>query len=132
MHRLLLIFLMKEMKFEGKNSKYFNFFLWRSNHRWCSIKKGVLKNFKKFTRKHMCWNVLFLITLQSWGLYEKRDSNSVFFLFILRNFLYIFPLSDCCYLWKELKIAYIVESLVNMTVQQKRKTYSWLIYYSDS
>ena len=65
----------------------------------------------------MCWNVLFLIALQSWGLYEKRDSNSVFFLFILRNFLYIFPLSDCCYLWEELKIAYIVESPVNMTVQ---------------
>ena len=26
-------------------------------------KKGVLKNFKKFTGKHLCWNVLFLIKL---------------------------------------------------------------------
>ena len=33
------------------------------------------------------------------------------------EFLYIFPLSDWCYLCKELKIAYIIEGPVNMIVQ---------------
>ena len=35
----------------------------RSTHRTCSIKKGVFKNFTKFTGKYMCWS-LFLIKLQ--------------------------------------------------------------------
>ena len=30
----------------------------------CSIKKGVLKNFAKFTGKCMCWGIFFLIKLQ--------------------------------------------------------------------
>ena len=35
----------------------------RSSHLRCSVKKGVLKNFSNFTRKHLCWR-LFLIKLQ--------------------------------------------------------------------
>ena len=31
----------------------------RSSHRWCSIKKGVLKNFLKFTGKHLCHSRFF-------------------------------------------------------------------------
>ena len=27
---------------------------YRSSHRRCSVRKGVLRNFAKFTRKHMC------------------------------------------------------------------------------
>ena len=27
---------------------------WRSSHRWCSLKKGVLRNFAKFIGKHIC------------------------------------------------------------------------------
>ena len=30
----------------------------RSSHRRCSIKKGVLKNFAKFTGKHLCQSLL--------------------------------------------------------------------------
>ena len=30
----------------------------------CSLQKGILKNFAKFTRKHICW-CLFLIKLQA-------------------------------------------------------------------
>ena len=30
-----------------------------SSHQTCSIKKGVLKNFTKFTGKHLCQNFLF-------------------------------------------------------------------------
>ena len=38
----------------------------RSSHRRCSIKKGVLKNLTKFTGKHLFWS-LFLIKLQAWA-----------------------------------------------------------------
>ena len=31
----------------------------RSSHRRCSIEKGVLENFAKFTGKHMCQNLIF-------------------------------------------------------------------------
>ena len=34
----------------------------RSSHRSCSVKKGVLRNFAKFTGKHLCQS-LFLIKL---------------------------------------------------------------------
>ena len=34
-----------------------------SNHRWCSVKKDVLKNFADFPGKHLCW-VLFLLKLR--------------------------------------------------------------------
>ena len=35
----------------------------RSSHQRCSVKKGVLRNFAKFTGKHLCQS-LFLINLQ--------------------------------------------------------------------
>ena len=59
----------------------------RSNHRRCSVRKGVLGNFAKFTGKHLC-QILFLIRLQAWGLqlYLKRSSGTDVFLWILRDF----------------------------------------------
>ena len=30
--------------------------LLRSSHRGCSVKKGVFKNLRKFTGKHLCWS----------------------------------------------------------------------------
>ena len=39
-------------------------FLWiicRSSHRRCSLRKGVLRNFVKFTGKHLCQSLLFII-----------------------------------------------------------------------
>ena len=49
--------------------------------------KSVLRNFAKFTGKHLCQG-LFLIKLQTWGLqlYLIRDSGTGVFLWILRNF----------------------------------------------
>ena len=32
---------------------------WRNSHRRCSIEKSALKNFIKFTRKHLCQSFLF-------------------------------------------------------------------------
>ena len=34
-------------------------------------KKGILRNFSKFTGKQLCWSV-FLIKLQTWGIIKKR------------------------------------------------------------
>ena len=31
----------------------------RSSHQRCSVKKGVLRNFTKFTGKHLCQSLLF-------------------------------------------------------------------------
>ena len=53
----------------------------------CSVKKGFLKNFAKFTRKHLCWS-LFLIKLQAFKpvYLLKKDSNTGAFLWKLRIF----------------------------------------------
>ena len=61
--------------------------LFRSSHRRCSVKKGVLKTFANFTGKHLCWN-LFLITLQVFrpATLLKRYSYTDVFLRNLWNF----------------------------------------------
>ena len=61
--------------------------LYRSSHKRCSIKKGVLKNFAILTGKHLCWS-LFLIKLQAWrsATLLKRDSSTGIFLWILWYF----------------------------------------------
>ena len=53
----------------------------RSNHRRCSVKKGFLRNFVKFTGK-TCARVSFLLKLQASDLqlYLKRDSGTGVFL----------------------------------------------------
>ena len=46
----------------------------RRSHRRCSVKKGVLKNFAKFTRKHLRQSLLFnkVAGLRSATLFKKR------------------------------------------------------------
>ena len=39
--------------------------LYRSSHRRCSIKKGALKSFAKYTGKHLCQSLFFKIKLQA-------------------------------------------------------------------
>ena len=58
----------------------------RSSHLEVFCEKGVLKNFAKFTKKHLCQS-LFWIKLQPSGLYIywKRDSGTGIFLWILLN-----------------------------------------------
>ena len=46
----------------------------RSSQRRCSLRKGVQRNFAKFTRKHLCQSLI------------KRDSGTGVFLWILQNF----------------------------------------------
>ena len=71
---------MKEIKIEEKKIAHSLIFSLKKQSP-VVFYKGVLKTFKKFTEKYLCWNVLFLLKLQSWGLCEKRDSDSVFFFF---------------------------------------------------
>ena len=42
----------------------------RNSHRRCSVKKGVFRNFTKFTGKNKCQSLFFLIKLQA--LLKKR------------------------------------------------------------
>ena len=59
----------------------------RSSHRRCSVEKGVLKNLRNFTGKHLCWS-LFLIKLQTFrpATLLRRETKTGFFLWNLRNF----------------------------------------------
>ena len=74
----------------------------RSSHRTCSLRKSVLRNFAKFTRKHLCQSLLFnkVAGLRPATLL-KRDSGMGVFLWILQNFykhlFYRTPLDGCFY-----------------------------------
>ena len=42
-------------------------FYYRSSHQRCSVKKGVLRNFAKFTGKHLCQSLVFnKVTVYLW------------------------------------------------------------------
>ena len=47
----------------------------RSRHRRCSLKKGVLKSFAKFTGKHLCQSLFFNKVEKFFKkLFHQRDS----------------------------------------------------------
>ena len=45
-------------------------FVVRSSHRWCSLRKGPLRNFAKLTGKHLRQN-LFFNKVAAWGLQPR-------------------------------------------------------------
>ena len=49
------------VKFNGKNLREINKELlnYRSNHLEVFLKRGALKTFAIFTRKHMCWSLFY-------------------------------------------------------------------------
>ena len=61
--------------------------IFRSSHRRCSVRRGVLVNFAKFTGKHMCQSVFFnkVAGFRPATLW-KRDSGTGVFLWILPHF----------------------------------------------
>ena len=81
----------------SQNHYFLFFFLWLltiskgSSHQRCSVKKGVLENFAKFTGKHQCQSLFFNKVAGASGLqlYEKRDSGTGVFL-LIRNLLSFF------------------------------------------
>ena len=76
----------------------------RSTHQRCSVKKGVLRNFTKFTGKRLCQSLFFNKIAGIGHFFNKlqaqvADSGIGVFLWILRNFLghlfYRTPPDDC-------------------------------------
>ena len=60
---------------------------YRSSHRRCSVGKGVLRNYAKFTRKHLCQSIFFNNVAGLFvQLYLKKDSGTSDFQRILRDF----------------------------------------------
>ena len=86
-----------------QNMRHFQIF--RSNHHRCSVEKSVLKNFVKFTGKHLCWNLFFtkVSSLRPTTLLKKRLHHR-FFLWIMRNFyehvFYRTPPDDCFWIFQ--------------------------------
>ena len=80
---------------------FFTLLTFRSGHRRCSVRKVVLRNFVKFTGKHLCQSFFFskVAGLRPATLLKKRDSVISVFLRILRNLqehlFYRAPLDDC-------------------------------------
>ena len=54
------------------------FFILRSSHQRCSVRKGVLRNLAKFTRKHLCQSLFFNKVAGPTTLSKKRDWHSCF------------------------------------------------------
>ena len=52
------VFLYFDIDLPPQNSNLM-FFEFRSSHRRCSVKNGVLRNFEKFTGKHLCQGLFF-------------------------------------------------------------------------
>ena len=52
--------------------------IYKSSHRRCSVKKGVLGNFPKFTGKHLCQSLFFNNAATASGIItaECKDFNS--------------------------------------------------------
>ena len=44
----------------------------RSSHRRCSVRKGVPRNFKKFTGKHLCQSLFFNKVLRNYAKFTKK------------------------------------------------------------
>ena len=62
--------------------------MYRSSHRRCSVRKSVVRNFAKFTGKHLCQTLFFnkVSGMRPGTLFKKRLSFTGAFPWILRNF----------------------------------------------
>ena len=65
---------LKHFKFEPKKKTSEILTIVRSSHQSCSVTKGVLRNFAKFTGKHLCQNFFFnkVADLSPVTLFKKR------------------------------------------------------------
>ena len=77
------------------------FYICRSSHRRCSVRKGALRNFAKFTGKHPCQSLFYnkVAGLRPATLSKKRLWHGCFPVnfskFARTPFLYRTPLDDC-------------------------------------
>ena len=81
---------LKSFEFEPKTN-IGDIIVVRSSHQRCSVTKDVLRNFEKFTRKHVCQSLFFNkvagLRPETCTFIKKETLAQVFvFLLILRNF----------------------------------------------
>ena len=101
----------------------------RSSHQRCSARKGVLRNFSKFTRKHLC-QVLFykkvagpepatLLKMRLW-----RRCFPINFAKFLRTLFHRTPLKDCSSAIQNF-LTENTSKVLNGQQQNKRVTFHW-------
>ena len=95
-----------------RNRKYrSNYWRCRNSHRWCSVKKGVLKNFANFTEKYLC-SRLFKIKLQAFSCVPMKFPKLLRTL-ISKN------------IWKRLLLVVSYKKLFINTLQYSHDKSSW-------
>ena len=72
---------------------------YRSSHRRCSARKGVLRNLAKFTGKHLCQSLFFnkVSGLKVWNMFKVNNKDTMFLLLTLNIFHTLRPAT----LWKK-------------------------------
>ena len=101
----------------------------RSSHQRCSARKGVLRNFSKFTRKHL-WQVLFYKEVagpQPATLLKMRLCHRCFpinFAKFLRTPFHRTPLNDCSSTIQHF-LAENTSKVLNGQQQNKGVTFHW-------
>ena len=85
----------------------------RSSHQRCSVRKGVLRNFAKFTGKHLC-QVLFY----NWLIVREKT------LQIILKFVLI---SNCCFSWIN---PYLELNFISTDSVITREINSWYILFT--
>ena len=103
----------------------------RSSHQRCSVRKGVLRNFAKFTGKHLC-QVLFYNKVagpEPATLLKKRLWHRCFpmnFAKFLRTPFHRTPLNDCFSTIQHF-LAENPSKVLNRQQEHKRLTFHWFI-----
>ena len=105
---------------------------YRSSHRRCSVKKGVLGNFAKFTKKHLCQSLFFdkVVGLKSAILLKKRLWPRCFpvdFAKFLRTPFYRTLLGDCFCFFTQCYLHSLIYTYLHLLVP----TYVPLYYYTN-
>ena len=92
-------------------------------------KKSLLRNFTKFTGRHLCQSLFFNnLPGARLNLYLKRDYGTCFFLWILQNFYeHLFhrsPVDDClCLVFQNQPFVDLLQTLCSWIIQKtQRKT----------
>ena len=118
--------------FSGISGTAFHFFkiklqliyaISRSSHQRCPMRKDVLRNFAKFTRKHLC---------QSLFLNKVAGLNPVNFAKFLRKLFYRTRLDDCFYIsnycdkanglsHNELRAQNLTQNIIRETIKVEKK-----------
>ena len=114
----------------------------RSSHRRCFVRKVVLRNFAKFTGKHLRQSLFFNKVAGLWPTtLFKKDSGTDVFLWILQNFkehvFYITPLGDCFSVSQEtvLNIQFFWQWQRDNTMEtttERKPSFEWILFEKET